>query len=167
MALIGLVVTTGGIACGASVPPTFEPMEIPVGGVQPSIEQERAAARENIDGGLVEPSWLPDGFELVHVIAASYGHADLIYEDGESSIQTAQFDRGPYLPEPFDYGDRLPIGDTVEWSATPLNDFGVSGTSYSGTMPDGRIVHVHVVGLDPETTERILESLYVRAPGDD
>lgn len=121
---------------------------------------------------VVEPSWLPDGLELMFVFFAGglEDATDLHYHDGEHHLHIWQAFRGPGAlgpKEPFDYGDRSPIGDAVEWHATSLEDqLQTDGlVEYRGRMPDGRTVTVDST-LDAETMERILQSLYVRAPED-
>jgi hypothetical protein len=173
---LGLVLALTVVGCGVlpwPSTPTPGPTEIPFGGERASITpMDLAAAREGMPGGLVEPSWLPDGFELMFV--AFYGgledSTDLHYNDGEHQLHIWQAFRGPGElgpKEPFDYGDRIPIGDTVEWHSTSLEDqLRTDGlVEYRGRMPDGRTVTVDST-LDAEVMERILQSLYVRAPGE-
>ena len=163
------------VACDAlplSPSPTPAPTEIPFGGERASITpRDLAAAREGMPGGLVEPSWLPDGFELMLVsyFGGLEDSTDLYYNDGEHSLHIWQAFRGPGElgpKDPFDYGDRSPIGDTVEWHATSLEDqLQTDGlVEYRGRLPDGRTVTVDST-LDAEVMERVLQSLYVRAPG--
>lgn len=162
-------------ACDTVALPTPEPAptEIPFGGERASVlPRELAAARNGMPGGLVEPSWLPDGFELVFVFYAGglEDSTDLNFHDGEHHVHIWQAFRGPGElgpKEPFDYGDRSPIGDTVEWNATSLEDqLETPGlVEYRGRMPDGRTVTVDST-LDAETMERVLQSLYVRAPAE-
>lgn len=144
---------------------------VPIGGEWAAvIPRDLAAARQGMPGGLVEPSWLPDGFELVFVAYAGgmENSTDLHYRDGDHQLHIWQAFRGPGElgpKEPFDYGARTPIGDAVEWHASSLErQLGTVGlVEYRGLMPDGRTVSVDGT-LDAETMERILRSLYVRAP---
>ncbi len=174
--IAGLALALTTTACeGSPPPPTPTPVatEIPFGGERAAITpQDLAAAREGMPGGLVEPSWLPEGFALMFV--SFYGgledSTDLYYSDGVNTLQMTQAFRGPGQlgpKEPFDYGDRSPIGDAVDWHATSLEEqLQTEGlVDYRGRMPDGRTVSVAST-LDAEVMERVLQSLYVRAAED-
>ena len=167
IAVVSIAAVLGG--CAALAP---TPTEIPIGGVrEPVTRQDRAAAREGMPGGLLEPAWLPGGFELVNVgyigTANQVETVDLNYDDGSNYVHIWQTHlSADQLGEtdPFPLGDPIAIGGDVEWhaNALPAEQAGRKGVmEFSARLPDGRTVSVDS-DLDADVMERVLESLYLR-----
>ena len=147
------------------------PDEIPVGGIREPITRENlVAARERMEGGLLEPGWLPDGFALVNAeFDASGGRVwsvDLAYQAANGHyvhmFQT-HFPGGQAGAE-----DPLALGDPIpgtDWNrrAIPPEDVGRPGVAeFSTRLDDGRTVLVDS-DLDQEAMLRVLDSLVVRS----
>lgn len=170
VALIAVVFTVALGGCAALAP---APTEIPIGGVrEPVTRQDLAAAREGMPGGLLEPAWLPGGFELVNVgyigAANQIETVDMNYGDGTNYLHIWQTQVSPDElgeTDPVPLGDPIAIGGDVEWHANPLP--GAQGgrggiVEFSARLPDGRTVSVDG-DLDADVMKRVLESLYLRA----
>lgn len=153
-------------ACGW---PSQTPVEIPVGGVREGITAANlAAARDGMPGGLLEPGWLPEGFELVHAEYVKVGRqvesVDVVYENGTNYVHLWQTQLSPEelgVKDPVTKGE--PIDDTG-WNMNPLNAARVGRegvVEYSTRLPDGRTVTVDS-DLPADVMRRILESLYLR-----
>ncbi len=152
--------------CGLALP---APAEIPIGGVRAAITGENlAAARSEMDGGLLEPGWLPDGFVLVHADYIGRGNridsVDLFYEGGTNYLHVWQ---SHVSPDDLGAVDPVRNGAPLEgtdWNANPLPEAQVGRpgvVDYSTRLDDGRTVTVDS-DLDVETMRRVLDLLYLR-----
>jgi len=168
--LVAVSMTVALVGCAALTP---TPAEIPIGGVrEPFTRQDLAAARERMPGGLLEPAWLPDRFELVHVGRSGGANqietVDLDYSDGTSYVHIWQTHLSPDQlggSDPFPLGVPVGIGGEVEWHANALSAaqvFREGVVEYSARLPDGRTVSVDS-DLDADVMRRVLESLLLRA----
>lgn len=154
-------------ACGQLAPTVAE---IPVGGARERItRQDLAAARNGMSGGLLEPTWLPDGFELVSVSYVEDGDrvesVDSVYDDGNNYVHIWQTHM---TADELGDSDPVPKGGRIEgsdWRANPLPaaQVGREGVvEFSTRMPDGRTVTVDS-DLPDDVVQRVLEALRVRA----
>jgi hypothetical protein len=151
----------------------FAPSDIPIGGEREAITRENlVAARAGMPGGLLEPSWLPDGFVLVHADYLESGlrieSVDLVYQ-GDATylhIWQARIDA-----EDFGADDPVALGGPLEgldWNIyrLPVANAGRPGvTQYSRRLDDGRTVTIDT-DLDDASMRRVLEGLVFRAAAD-
>lgn len=166
-----LLVVLVGSGCGL-LPATAS--EVPIGGIRPgSVEVDLQTARDEIPGGVLEPTWLPEGFELVDA-----GHdggnwiesLTLTYIDGTHQVRvwqtTADMEETPEI-DPVREGEPVEVaGITWRVHRLPADQVGaLNVVQYSARMPDGRTVSVDS-DLAPDAMERILASLAVRDSGD-
>jgi hypothetical protein len=147
------------------------PTEIPIGGLrEPITSQDLAAARDGMPGGLLEPGWLPDGFELVNV---SYLQAmgdvrsvDLQYRSEVNHLHIWQTTVAPEelgAEDPVKGGGETVAIDDREWTTHDRSANGFANAmQFSARLTDGRTVSIDS-DLDPETMRGIIESLYLRA----
>jgi hypothetical protein len=99
--------------CGLGVPPATE---IPVGGVREPITRENlVVVRAGMAGGLREPSWLPDGFVLVHAdyleTASRIASVDLAYHGADRYLHIWQTH---IAPDELGESDPVPKGEPLE-----------------------------------------------------
>jgi hypothetical protein len=122
------------------------PSEIPVGGAREQFTREDlATARDRISGCLLEPGWLPEGFELVNVgyqqTMGDIVSVDLHYRDaGGRSLHIWQAHVSPEElgnDDPLGRGELMAIGDET-WDVVTQADW----SSFSTRFPDGRTVSV-------------------------
>ena len=147
------------------------PDEIPVGGIREPITRENlVAARERMEGGLLEPGWLPDGFALVNAEFDASGDrvwsVDLAYEAANGQyvhIFQTHFPAGQAgAQDPLALGEPIP-GTAWNRRVVPAGQVGRPGVvEFSTRLDDGRTVLVDS-DLDQETMLRILGSLVVRS----
>jgi hypothetical protein len=151
------------------------PMEIPVGGVRQTITAEDlAVARERTQGGLLEPTWLPDGFALINV---SYIQAmgdivsvDLAYDDGTRYVHIWQTNMSAEqlgAKDPMRVGEPVDVGGII-WQRASLEPRNPGRQTYifNRRLPDGRTVSLDG-DLELEAMHRVLESLGVRGVSTD
>ncbi len=146
------------------------PTEVAIGGVRPEITRaDLAAARVDMLGGLLEPCWLPDGFQLAHIAYTGLGppSTDLWYDGGDLYLHMWQTYLRPSelgSEDPVALGEPTSIGDDIEWRANPLahRQIGRAGVvEYSARLPDGRTVSIDT-DVSGDDIERLLNSLCVR-----
>lgn len=142
------------------------PTEIPIGGERAEIlDDDLALARTGMPGGLLEPTWLPGGFELIHVSladgAGDLDSVDLAYSDGTHwfHVWQSRADAGTLVGR----GERVEIGGH-EWWLIRI-DPAQSGRDrpnpqLSTRLDDGRIVSVDS-DLDDRTIFEIIEGMRI------
>jgi hypothetical protein len=151
------------VACDSSMvdsSATARGTEVPIGGVRPEItSRDLELARERMPGGLVEPCWLPAGFELVHVVyGAPERTTDLYFQGGPSSLhvwQTLRSREELGTDDPVALGSPGAISTEVQWHSNSLSSAVVE---YSARLPDGRTISVDS-DLAAETMELVLQNL--------
>jgi hypothetical protein len=160
-AVAGLAV--GGTACGLPEP-------VPVGGVRAPITAENlSAARSLMPAGLLEPGWLPEGFELVHADYIKVGRhietVDLAYQGPTGSLHIWQT---ALSPDELADKDPLAMGDPIpesEWNANPIPPAQTGRelpvVEYSRRLDDGRTVTVDS-DLPDDVMRQVLEALVIR-----
>jgi hypothetical protein len=145
--------------------------EIAVGGArEPFTRQDLAAAREGMPGGLLEPGWLPDGFELVNVsylqAMGEVGSVDLQYGNESNYVHIWQTTMSPEQlgpKDPVNGGESVAIGD-IQWTSDDLSANGFAGAMvFSARLTHGRTVSIDS-DLDVETLHAVIESVYLRPP---
>jgi hypothetical protein len=148
------------------------PREIPIGGDRQDITREDLAVARGMPGGLLEPTWLPDGFELVHVTFDVLGDAmrsvDLTYLAGLTEVHVWQTN---IPPEELGPDDPVALGEPFQgtgWNAQvlPVEQVGQQGVvEYATRLPDDRTVSV-LSDLQPDVMRRILDSMQLRSDSD-
>lgn len=161
-----LMLVVGATGCGLI--PAPPPSEIPIGGPRAGvIAVDIVEARQEMEGGLLEPTWLPEGFELVNVGYLRVGHhiesADLNFDDGTRYLHVWQTltELDPES-DPLRGGEQAEVGDVV-WlvERPPAAQLGRENVLvYSTRMADGRTVSVDS-DLGAEVMERVLASLAI------
>jgi hypothetical protein len=150
-------------ACGLLDP---QPSEIPISGLRAElITPSLATVREEAPGGLLEPTWLPAGFELFQLEYAEDGDAiasvDLAYVGGTDYVHIVQSFTGAALEPPAD-GEPVEI-DGVEWRVGTLERPQADALMFATTWDDGRSITVDGT-LSREQMVAVIESLLVRDP---
>ncbi len=150
------------------------PQQIPIGGVRAPITAENLArARAELPGGLLEPGWLPDGFQLIHAEYVPGGRnvdsVDLVYQSETNYVHIWQTVLTPEElagKDPVTHGE--PIPDS-EWNANRLDPLQTGRAKvvieYSSRRPDGRTVTADS-DLPDDVMLRILDSVILRSAGD-
>lgn len=148
--------------------------DVPVGGVRAEIVTDnRAAAREKFPGGLLEPAWLPEGFELVQLEYAGGGrHVDSVdqaYMAGELYVHIWQtVAELPPEADPLSGGQPVDIaGVTWHVERPDPGDVGRAGVIVlNARLEDGRTVSVDG-NLSEDSMRRVVESLVLVGGGPD